>query len=198
MALLSSRSHAPLCLSYSRIIAETRVGDLDECTQESLFPFSSVGVWLSNRPRHRTQWTPAVNTGLRSQHQRNSRTLNRQRAGSASAVLSLISDYIYAHTVCCASKQWHSVVRKVENVYLGNCSNRDRSCSLTKAVGKAEHKLSTQLLLFSVSMSDCVWSLCRCKYANKLLFYTQFMTRYILIMHSLQEDVTWAYGEPQH
>lgn len=99
--------------------------------------------------------------------------------------------YIYAHTVCCASKQWYSVVRKVENVYLGNCSNRDRSCSQTKAVGKAEHKLSTQLLLSSVSMSDCVWSLCRYKYANKLvLFYTQFMTRYILIMHSLQEDVT--------
>lgn len=121
--------------------------------------FSSVGVWLSNRPRHRTQWTPAVNTGLRAQHQRNSQTLNRQRAGSASAVLSLISDYIYAHTVCCASKQWYSVVRKVENVYV---------------------------------------YLCRYKYANKLLFYTQFMTHYILIMHSLQEDVTWAYGEPQH
>lgn len=165
---------------------------------KNLFPFSSVVVWLSNRPRHRAQWTPAVNTGLRSQHQRSSQTLNRQRAGSASAVLSLISDYIYAHTVCCASKQWCSVVRKVENVYLGNCSNCDRSCSLTKRVGKVEPKLSTQLLLFSVSMSDCVWSLCGYKYANKLLFYTQFMTRYILIMHSLQEDVTWAYDEPQH
>lgn len=80
--------------------------------------FSSVGVWLSNRPRHRTQWTPAVNTGLRSQHQRNSRMLNRQRAGSASAVLSLISDYIYICThsmlcfktmVQCCEKSWKCV-----------------------------------------------------------------------------------------
>lgn len=105
MALLSSRSHAPLCLSYSRIIAETRVGDLDECTQESVSLLQCWSLAFKQTPAQNT-----VNSGCEhwSEVTTSEKLTDAEPAESRKCVCCVIANkrlYIYAHTVCCASKQ---------------------------------------------------------------------------------------------